>query len=136
MAPSLCEQALPELRAPWSNLSTTIRCCWRSAHPKIEIRSVTISGAKVFDKHVSISSGEEIRIDDALVPYGCTVSWAVVLFVGDVTSAAVEGLTICAEFRDAKGRGIRDTICAERKAAANQAVQLSGTVEAPEQDHD
>jgi hypothetical protein len=95
---------------------------------------VTISGARVFDKHVTIKNGEEIRIEDALVPYGCTVNWAVVLFVGDVTSATLDGLTICAEFRDAKGRGVRDAICAGKRAAANQAVQLSGMVDAPERD--
>jgi hypothetical protein len=135
MAPSPCEREIPELRAPWSGLSAAIRCCWTSAHEQVEIRAVTISGAPVFDKHVAIKNGEDIQLHEALVPYGCAVSWSVVVFVSDVTDTRLEGLSVLAEFIDADGRGVRRSICKEATIAANKAVQIAYTVDAPERDH-
>lgn len=135
MPTSPCEKLIPELTPPWSDLGAVIRCCWSSAHRQIEIRAVSISGAQVLDKRTAIESGGEIQVRDELVPFGCEVRWAVVLFVDDVTEAPLEGLFVAVELKDPKGRGVRRLLCAEEKVPANRAALIGGVVEAPERDH-
>lgn len=137
MAPSPDENATPETAAsltggePPGRLSVAVRFRWTSAHPRLEVRSITISGAEVFDQHVTVENGEVIPLDVSLIPFGSQVGWSAVVFVGDVTEAAMAGLSIDVEFKDAAGHTLVRALCEGARAEANRAVQLRGAVDAP-----
>ena len=136
MASPLLEKALPLLSAPWSDLHAFVRCAWTSAHDRIEIRNVTVSGAPALDKSVSVENGGEIPIDDAFVPFGCEASWSVLIFVDDITDAPIDGLSVAVEFRDSEGRGVRRVVCFAMRAPSNKVMQIAGSVEAPERSYE